>query len=63
MKLFQDPKVLSLGYVAIGKLVNKFPQLVASNIALVQVFFHIMCQVRTLNIEVRKAVEHTALGS
>ncbi|XP_053393707.1 proteasome adapter and scaffold protein ECM29-like [Mercenaria mercenaria] len=50
----EDAKVLSLGYVAIGKLVNKFPQLVASNIALVQVFFHVMCQVDS---EMRLAVQ------
>ncbi|WAR24092.1 ECM29-like protein [Mya arenaria] len=41
----QDRKVLSLAYVALGKLVHRFPQLVATNIALVQVFFDVMCQV------------------
>ncbi|WAR24119.1 ECM29-like protein [Mya arenaria] len=40
----QDRKVLSLAYVALGKLVHRFPQLVATNIALVQVFFDVMCQ-------------------
>ncbi|XP_052776475.1 LOW QUALITY PROTEIN: proteasome adapter and scaffold protein ECM29-like [Mya arenaria] len=41
----EDRKVLSLAYVALGKLVHRFPQLVATNIALVQVFFDVMCQV------------------
>jgi len=41
----QDRKVLSLAYVALGKLTHKFPQLVSTNMALVQVFFNVMSQV------------------
>ena len=48
--VLQDPKVLSLGYVAVGKLVHRFPHLVSTNMALVQIFFNIMSNVSTLSV-------------
>ncbi|KAH3831754.1 hypothetical protein DPMN_105024 [Dreissena polymorpha] len=50
----EDPKVIRLAYVALGKLVHKFPQLVSTNIALVQVFFSVISQVDS---ETRLAVQ------
>ncbi|KAL4235658.1 hypothetical protein ACF0H5_004053 [Mactra antiquata] len=50
----EDPKVIKLAYVAIGKLVNKYPSLVSSDIALVQVLFKAMCQADS---EMRLAVQ------
>lgn len=52
----EDAKVMSLSFVAVGKLVHKFPHLVSKNIALVQIFLNIMCQV---NAEMRLAVQES----
>ncbi|XP_021353886.1 proteasome-associated protein ECM29 homolog [Mizuhopecten yessoensis] len=40
----EDAKLRSLAYVAAGKIVRRFPQLVSKDISIVQKFFDAMCQ-------------------
>ena len=39
----QDPKLRSMAYVAVGKIVHRSPHLVTKDIALLQTFFDAVC--------------------
>ncbi|XP_059580608.1 proteasome adapter and scaffold protein ECM29 isoform X1 [Alligator mississippiensis] len=43
-KIFEDPKLLSMAYSAVGKLSSRMPQLFTKDIALVQQFFEALCK-------------------